>query len=84
VCVCVCIHTWGALTDGAHLLLPNPPPTPANSLLKLAQALLKVDEKPQSLWLVTRGAYVGDIQPNQGVLQGFATVLKSELKAVVS
>lgn len=71
-------------TDNFPLLHTHTTPQPhTHSLLKLSQALLKSEVKPKSLWLVTRGAYTGDIRPNQGALQGFATVLKSELKAVV-
>jgi hypothetical protein len=32
---------------------------------------------------VTNGVYVGDIKPAQGAIQGFSTVLKSELNGVV-
>lgn len=53
-------------------------------LLKLAQALLKCTEKPSSLWLVTNGVYLGEIKPAQGVIQGFSTVLKSELNGVAT
>ena len=52
--------------------------------LKLSQALLKCNEKPKSLWLVTNGVYVGEIKPAQGVVQGFSTVLKSELNGVAT
>jgi len=52
--------------------------------LKLSQALLKCAEKPKSLWLVTNGVYVGEIKPAHGVVQGFSTVLKSELNGVAT
>lgn len=32
---------------------------------------------------MTNGVYVGDIKPAQGAIQGFSTVLKSELSGVV-
>lgn len=58
-------------------------------VLKLAQALLKLSDKvkglranevaePASLWVLTRGAYVGEIKPSQGTMQGMSTVLCSE------
>jgi len=53
-------------------------------LLKLSQALLKCADKPKSLWLVTNGVYVGEIKPAHGVVQGFSTVLKSELNGVAT
>lgn len=63
--------------------LSSPSAQPIHSLLKLSQALLKTQDKPKSLWLVTNGVYVGEIKPAQGAIQGFSTVLKSELNGVV-
>ncbi len=64
-------------------------------LLKLAQGLLKNGDllkslraselaEPASLWVVTRGAYVGELRPAQGTVQGMATVLCGELHDMVT
>jgi acyl transferase domain-containing protein/NADPH:quinone reductase-like Zn-dependent oxidoreductase/thioester reductase-like protein/acyl carrier protein len=64
-------------------------------LLKLGQALLKNGDllkslrenevaEPASLWVVTKGAYVGELHPAQGSVQGMATVLCGELHDMVT
>jgi acyl transferase domain-containing protein/NADPH:quinone reductase-like Zn-dependent oxidoreductase/thioester reductase-like protein/acyl carrier protein len=64
-------------------------------LLKLAQGLLKNGDllktlrgselaEPNSLWVITKGAYVGDVCPAQGTVQGLATVLCGELPDMVT
>ena len=64
-------------------------------LLKLGQGLLKNGDllktlraselaEPASLWVVTRGAYVGDLRPAQGTVQGMATVLCGELHDMIT
>ena len=64
-------------------------------LLKLGQGLLKNGDllkslratelaEPASLWVVTKGAYVGELRPAQGTVQGMATVLCGELHDMIT